>query len=79
MHSLLDNPFGSHCAKFPLRAQVTEIINTTRTMLTHADIMPAAFRDVFQLKTHFADSRVTTPQRNSVRGFTEFGNQKFHV
>ncbi|CAD7699279.1 unnamed protein product [Ostreobium quekettii] len=47
MHSLLDNPFGTHCAKFPLRAQMSGLMNATRTMLTHSDQMPAAFKDVF--------------------------------
>jgi len=47
MHSLLDNPFGSHSAKFPLRAHITKLMNSTRTMLKRADQMPAAFKDVF--------------------------------
>jgi len=47
MHSLLDNPFGTHCAKFPLRAQMSGLMNATRTMLTHSDQMPAAFKDMF--------------------------------
>ena len=33
MHTLLDNPFGRHCAKFPLRAQITELMNTCRAIL----------------------------------------------
>eukprot|EP00210_Caulerpa_lentillifera_P004673 g4458.t1 len=48
MHTLLDNPFGNHCAKFPLRAHVGGVTNASRTMLTMADKFPAAFGDVFQ-------------------------------
>ena len=47
MHSLLDNPFGSHSAKFPLRAHITHLMNATRTMLKRADQLPAAFNDMF--------------------------------
>ena len=25
IHQLLDNPYGNHCTKFPLRAQITEV------------------------------------------------------
>lgn len=48
MHTLLDNPFGNHCAKFPLRAHVGSVTNASRTMLTMAEKFPAAFGDVFQ-------------------------------
>ena len=48
MHTLLDNPFGDHCAKFPLRASVGGMLNTSRAMLSFADKFPAAFGDVFQ-------------------------------
>ena len=48
MHTLLDNPFGNHCTKFPLRASVSRVTNATRTMLNYADKFPAAFEDVFQ-------------------------------
>lgn len=47
MHSLLDNPFGAHCAKFPLRAQITNLLMATRTMLERADTMPPALQNVF--------------------------------
>ncbi|GMH33655.1 hypothetical protein BSKO_01489 [Bryopsis sp. KO-2023] len=49
MHSLLDNPFGSHCAMFPLRQHVSELMNSTRAMLKLADKLPGAFVDVFKL------------------------------
>ncbi|CAD7700722.1 unnamed protein product [Ostreobium quekettii] len=47
MHALMDNPFGAHVAKFPLRAQATRLLNATRTMLSQSDAMPAAFGDIF--------------------------------
>lgn len=48
MHALLDNPYGDHCCKFPLRAQVTEVLNTTRTLLCKADVLPSMFSDIFE-------------------------------
>ncbi|GMH38667.1 hypothetical protein BSKO_06551 [Bryopsis sp. KO-2023] len=74
MHSLLDNPFGSHCTKFPLRAQVTDVINTTRTMLTHADVMPAAFRDVFQIQPTTAGSEVSSHDHQLPESGNKFAN-----
>ncbi|GMH37834.1 hypothetical protein BSKO_05707 [Bryopsis sp. KO-2023] len=50
MHSLLDNPFGRHCAKFPLRAQISQVMNATRAMLAHGMQYPQAFGDVFSLE-----------------------------
>jgi hypothetical protein len=48
MHVLLDNPYGNHCCKFPLRAQITELLNASRTLLTRADELPSMFLDVFE-------------------------------
>lgn len=48
MHTLLDNPFGNHVAKFALRANVSTVSNASRAMLKFADRLPAAFGDVFQ-------------------------------
>lgn len=49
MHSLLDNPFGSHCAMFPLRQNVSEAVNSTRAMLKQADKLPISFGDIFRI------------------------------
>lgn len=43
MHTLLDNPFGRHCAKFPPRAQITELMNTCRSLLSAAEMVPECF------------------------------------
>lgn len=59
MHSLLDNPFGSHCAMFPLRKHLSEVLNSTRTMLKNADRLPHAFGDIFRLFDSQADSSTT--------------------
>jgi hypothetical protein len=48
MHVLLDNPYGDHCCKFPLRAQVIELLNVTRTLLTRSDVLPSMFSDIFE-------------------------------
>ena len=48
IHSLLDNPYGNNCCKFPLRAQITEVLNATRTLLSRADELPDMFADVFE-------------------------------
>jgi len=47
LHSLLDNPFGMHCTKFPLKAQSTSLMNATSTMLTESDTIPEAVQAVF--------------------------------
>lgn len=33
MHSLLENPFGSHPCKFPLTGQAQDLVRTTAAML----------------------------------------------
>lgn len=47
LHSLLDNPFGMHCTKFPLKAQSTALMNATRTMLTESATVPEAVQAIF--------------------------------
>lgn len=47
IHVLLDNPFGDHCSKFPLRSHVVELLNSSRTLLARADMLPAMFSDIF--------------------------------
>ena len=49
MHALLDNPFGHHPAKFPLRAYVAQIIGTTNALAAGAHQPPAssAFKGLF--------------------------------
>lgn len=56
MHSLLDNPFGSHCAMFPLRQHVSEAVNSTRAMLQQADKLPSSFGDIFRLSESCSES-----------------------
>mmetsp|Transcript_4602 Transcript_4602/g.11151 ORF Transcript_4602/g.11151 Transcript_4602/m.11151 type:complete len:735 (+) Transcript_4602:197-2401(+) len=50
MHTLLDNPFGRHCAKFPLRAQITELMNTCRALLQTSEMVPDSFADIFEFE-----------------------------
>jgi hypothetical protein len=47
IHTLLDHPYGNDCCKFPLRAQITEVLNATRALLARADELPSMFADVF--------------------------------
>lgn len=47
IHVLLDNPFGDHCSKFPLRSHVVELLNSSRTLLARADMLPQMFTDIF--------------------------------
>jgi len=66
MHTLLDNPFGRHCAKFPLRAQITELMNTCRSLIQTGDTMPECFQDVFQSDDSIGEAGeggVEQPQR----------------
>lgn len=60
MHALLDNPYGNHCCKFPLRAQITEVLNATRTLLCRADDLPSMFLDIFD--GHATASYATSPR-----------------
>eukprot|EP01025_Chloroclados_australasicus_P019886 TRINITY_DN2091_c0_g1_i1.p1 TRINITY_DN2091_c0_g1~~TRINITY_DN2091_c0_g1_i1.p1 ORF type:complete len:493 (-),score=39.96 TRINITY_DN2091_c0_g1_i1:2243-3721(-) len=46
MHTLLDNPFGSHVTKFPLREQISHIMNNTRAVLNWSNDFPQVFEDV---------------------------------
>eukprot|EP01023_Acetabularia_acetabulum_P036308 TRINITY_DN342_c0_g1_i2.p1 TRINITY_DN342_c0_g1~~TRINITY_DN342_c0_g1_i2.p1 ORF type:complete len:517 (-),score=80.40 TRINITY_DN342_c0_g1_i2:1593-3035(-) len=46
MQSLLDNPFGQHVAKFPLRQTICEVMNATRAMLTCSNDFPKIFKDI---------------------------------
>ena len=40
MHALLDNPFGEHPAKFPLRAYVAQLIGVTNALAAGAHDAP---------------------------------------
>ena len=46
LHTLLDNPFGDHPSKFPVRAQITEVLNVSRAVLQIVEKPPAAFGDI---------------------------------
>ena len=50
MHALLDNPFGHHPAKFPLRSFVAQLIGTTNALAAGAHRPPASspFRALFR-------------------------------
>ena len=47
IHVLLDNPYGDHCTKFPLRAQIVELLNASRTMLSFTDQLPSVVAAIF--------------------------------
>lgn len=68
MHTLLDNPFGRHCSKFPLRAQVSQVMNATRAMLTCSSQLPEAVSEVFQLNPK--ESKELKMNRLSSKGST---------
>jgi hypothetical protein len=55
IHMLLDNPYGDHCCKFPLRAQIVELLNTSRTMLSFAEQLPTVVAGLFPMSPR-ADS-----------------------
>jgi hypothetical protein len=55
IHPLLDSSFGDHCCQFPLRAQINEMLNATRTLLCRADDLPSIFTEIFD--THLSASR----------------------
>ena len=42
IHALLDNPFGHHPAKFPLRQFVAQLVGQTSALLAGAHEPPAA-------------------------------------
>jgi len=49
MHALLENPFGQHPGKFPLRAYAIDHIRQTRAMLKDAsEREPETMRDIFK-------------------------------
>jgi hypothetical protein len=50
MHALLDNPYGNHCCKFPLKSEVAEMLCATRTLLCCGDSLPLMFSDIFQCR-----------------------------
>ena len=51
MHSLLENPFGSHPCKFPLRSQCVDHVKQTTALLRPAwSREPASIRDAFRPK-----------------------------
>jgi len=59
LHEVLDNPFGSHCVKFPLKSNTIEVINMTRALLTsNTTQLPSTLieaidkQDVDPLSTH---------------------------
>jgi hypothetical protein len=65
MHSLLENPFGTHPCKFPLRAYNIDHIRQTRAMLREpAEREPGTIRQVFvsKLAPPSSDSVPQTPR-----------------
>lgn len=45
LHAVLDNPFGRHPAKVPLRACIAELLGTTAALLEEGDELPLADMD----------------------------------
>lgn len=76
MHSLLDNPFGSHCAKFALRAHTSDMMNASRALLINAHKLPDAFNDVFNLGEESEEVSIRSPQlptkQSAVSDFANF-------
>ena len=54
IHVLLDNPYGDHCTKFPLRAQIVELLNASRTMLSFTDQLPSVVAAIFKTSSNQA-------------------------
>lgn len=75
IHVLLDNPYGDHCTKFPLRAQIVELLNASRTMLSFTDQLPCVVADIFAGRdTHPRAAEVpieTCTETASVRFFIQ--------
>eukprot|EP01024_Parvocaulis_polyphysoides_P028148 TRINITY_DN2544_c0_g1_i1.p1 TRINITY_DN2544_c0_g1~~TRINITY_DN2544_c0_g1_i1.p1 ORF type:complete len:245 (+),score=44.35 TRINITY_DN2544_c0_g1_i1:2-736(+) len=46
MHSLLDNPFGHHVTKFPLRQSICEVMTATKAMLRCSNDLPKVLDDI---------------------------------
>ncbi|CAG9463547.1 unnamed protein product [Pedinophyceae sp. YPF-701] len=65
IHSLLDNPFGSHPAKFPLRSQITSLINTSQALLQPGSSVPEDLRSLLDGLSRAHDSGA--PPRRDAR------------
>ncbi len=69
MHSLLENPFGTHPCKFPLRAYNIDHIRQTRAMLREpAEREPGTIRQVFVSKLAAQADSGSAPQTPRVPG-----------
>ena len=55
IHTLLDNPFGHHPTKFPLRAYVAQIIATTNVLAAGSFRPPMPFRHMFEMSDNSND------------------------
>jgi hypothetical protein len=49
IHTLLDDPYGDHCCKFPIKSEVAELLCATRSLLCCGDL-PLMFSDIFECR-----------------------------
>eukprot|EP00210_Caulerpa_lentillifera_P000812 g786.t1 len=62
LHELLDNPFGVHCAKFPVQSNVIEVLNVTRALLESTKSLPSSVINATEDQDGYLNSP-WTPQR----------------